>query len=227
MVPDTVAGSDGVVRCGWCTADADYMAYHDTEWGRPCHDDVRLFEKLCLEGFQAGLSWLTVLRKRPAFRELFAGFDPALVADFGDPDVLRLLTNDRIIRHRGKIEATIANARAVRAMHQDGQRLDDLVWSYAPASTSPPRTPPHTMAEIPATTAASSALSAALKKRGFRFIGPTTAYAFMQAMGLVNDHLAACDIGAALRLVDQPGSQAPDGQPPHDHSEENERADMA
>ena len=197
MSTDVVRGADGVARCGWSAADAEYRAYHDQEWGRPVTDDNRLFEKLCLEGFQAGLSWLTILRKRPAFREAFAGFDPVAVARFGDTDVERLVTDARIVRHRGKLEATIANARAVTAMRAQGERLSALVWSYAPDPRG--RRAPEAMAEIPASTPESAALSNALRARGFRFVGPTTVYAFMQAMGLVDDHLAGCDVGDALR----------------------------
>ena len=192
---DVFIDDDGVTRCGWCAASPEYVAYHDDEWGRVVHDDIRLFEKLCLEGFQAGLSWLTVLRKRPAFREVFDGFDPERVAAFCETDVQRLLGDARIIRHRGKIEATVANARAVTAMHERGEHLDHLVWSFAPSGAPGP--PPRTMADVPATTPESTALSRALKARGLRFVGPTTAYAFMQAMGLVNDHLAGCDLRAA------------------------------
>ncbi len=184
-------GPDGRVRCWWPGDDPDYLAYHDTEWGVPVHDPQRLFEKVCLEGFQAGLSWLTVLRKRPAFREVFAGFDPATVAAFDDDDVERLLADARIIRHRGKVEATIANARAVLAMRRDGESFTELVWSFAPDPV-PPR--PRRRADVPAVTPASSALSRALRRRGFRFVGPTTAYAFMQSMGLVDDHLAGCEV---------------------------------
>lgn len=186
---DLLTGPDGRARCGWCGDDPEYRAYHDVEWGRPVHDEIRLFEKICLEGFQAGLSWLTVLRKRPAFREVFAGFDPAAVAAFDEADIDRLLGDARIIRHRGKITATIANARAVVALHAEGAHLDALVWSHAPPA---PDAPPHHLADLPTQTLASQALSADLKRRGFRFVGPTTCYAFMQAMGLVNDHLAGC-----------------------------------
>lgn len=187
---DLVTGTDGRRRCGWCGTDPDYVAYHDDEWGRPVHDERRLFEKLCLEGFQAGLSWLTILRRREGFRAAFAGFEPAIVAGFGDDDVERLLVDARIIRHRGKIEAAIANARRLVAMQEDGESLDDLVWSYAP----PARPRPATMAEVPASTPESTALSAELRRRGWRFVGPTTAYAFMQSMGLVDDHLDGCEV---------------------------------
>jgi len=180
-----VAGPDGRLRCPWPGTRPDYLAYHDDEWGRPVHDEVRLFEKLCLEGFQAGLSWLTILRKRSAFRRAFAGFDPVAVAAFGEDDVARLLTDAAIVRSRRKIESTVANARALLAM--DGT-LDDLVWGLAP--TSGPA--PEVMADISATTPESVALATELRSRGFRMVGPTTAYALMQACGVVNDHLAAC-----------------------------------
>jgi DNA-3-methyladenine glycosylase I len=178
---------DGHARCGWCGDDADYVAYHDTEWGRAVHDEVRLFEKLCLEGFQAGLSWLTILRKRPAFRRAFDGFDPERIAAYGDAEVERLLRDALIVRHRGKIEATLANARAYLDLRED-RTLDDLVWSFAVE----PGPAPRSLDDVPASTPASTALSRELKRRGFRFVGPTTAYAFMQAMGLVDDHLAGC-----------------------------------
>jgi DNA-3-methyladenine glycosylase I len=181
-------GADGTVRCGWAGDDPLYLAYHDTEWGRPVHDEHRLFEKLCLEGFQAGLSWLTILRKRDAFREVFAGFDPEVVAGFGAADVERLLGDPRIVRHRGKIEATIANARAYADLVADVGSLDAHVWSYAPATHAPPRT----MADVAPTSPASVALSRDLKRRGFRFVGPTTVHAFLQAMGLIDDHLVGC-----------------------------------
>ncbi len=183
-----VRGEDGVLRCWWPGDDPEYRRYHDTEWGRPVHDDRRLFEKLCLEGFQAGLSWLTILRRRPAFREVFAGFDPERVAVFDAADVDRLLTDPRIIRHRGKVEATIHNARAYLDLVGSGGSLDELVWRYAPRTPPVPRT----RAEVRATSPEASALAAELKRRGFRFVGPTTAYAFSQAMGLVDDHLVGC-----------------------------------
>jgi DNA-3-methyladenine glycosylase I len=179
---------DGLDRCWWGGDDPAYVSYHDTEWGVAVHDDVRLFEKLCLEGFQAGLSWLTILRKRAAFREVFAGFDPATVARFGDDDVRRLLDEPRIVRHRGKIEATIGNARATLDLIDAEGSLDAFVWRYAPDDPPVPRS----MHDVPATTPESTALSKELKRRGFRFVGPTTAYAFMQSMGLVDDHLAGC-----------------------------------
>jgi DNA-3-methyladenine glycosylase I len=179
---------DGRLRCWWCGDTPDYVAYHDDEWGVPVRDEHRLFEKLCLEGFQSGLSWLTILRKRPAFRAAFAGFDPAQVAAFDGTDVARLLDDAGIVRHRGKIEATIASARAVLELHAAGTSLTELVWDAAP--TDPPA--PRTMADVPASTPGSAALSKELKRRGFRFVGPTTVYAFWQSMGIVDDHLVGC-----------------------------------
>ena len=187
MSPDLRTGSDGVARCGWVGDDPEYVRYHDEEWGVPLHGDRALFEKLSLEGFQAGLSWITILRKRPRFREVFARFDPAAVAGFGEADVERLMADAGIVRNRAKIEATISNARIVDAM-VDGE-LDALVWSFAPA---PRASRPRSFAEVPAVTAESTALSKALRKRGFRFVGPTTMYALMQSAGLVDDHLDGC-----------------------------------
>ena len=185
-----VTGADARPRCWWCGADPDYVAYHDTEWGRPVRDERRLFEKLCLEGFQAGLSWLLILRKRAAFREAFAGFDPARIATFEPADVTRLLADARIVRNRAKIEATIGNARALLDLQERGETLTGLVWSHAPQ----PRPRPSTASEVPATTPESRALSGALRARGFRFVGPTTVYALMQACGVVDDHLAGCHV---------------------------------
>ena len=181
---------DGLDRCWWCGEDADYLAYHDTEWGRPVRDEARLFEKLCLEGFQSGLSWLTILRKRTAFRAAFDGFDPHLVAAYGDGEVTRLLGDAGIVRSRAKIEATITNAGVLLRRWESGGTLAELVWAFAP----PPRPRPRSRTEVPAITPASRALAGALRAEGFRFIGPTTAYAFMQAMGLVDDHLEGCHV---------------------------------
>jgi len=187
-------GPDGHDRCSWCLGAPDYLAYHDEEWGRPVTDDVRLLEKLCLEGFQSGLSWLTILRKREAFRRAFAGFDPERVARFGARDVTRLLGDAGIVRHRGKIEATIANARAACQLSAAGESLAALVWRFEPAPAGRPRRlTGATLARL-SQTPESVALSKELKRRGFRFVGPTTAYAFMQAMGLVNDHLEGCHV---------------------------------
>ncbi|HEX7353266.1 MAG TPA: DNA-3-methyladenine glycosylase I [Mycobacteriales bacterium] len=180
-------GPDGRARCPWGLSTPEYVAYHDEEWGRPVHGDAALFERFTLEAFQSGLSWLTILRKRPAFRAAFAGFDPATVAAYGPADVDRLLADAGIVRNRAKIDAAIANAAAVVALGPGG--LDDLVWSYAGGGSD---RPPATTADVPASTAASTALAKALRARGFRFVGPTTAYAAMQACGLVNDHLASC-----------------------------------
>jgi DNA-3-methyladenine glycosylase I len=183
---ELLRGADGNLRCPWAGSQPDYLAYHDQEWGRPVHDGVRLFEKLCLEGFQAGLSWYTILRKREAFRRAFAGFEPARVAAFGEADVARLLDDAAIVRSRRKIESTIANARALLALGDT--TLEQLLWSYAPAA----RPAPQSRAEVPAATPESAALAADLKRRGFRMVGATTVYATMQACGLVDDHLAGC-----------------------------------
>jgi DNA-3-methyladenine glycosylase I len=192
MAPALVTLPDGVARCGWCAATPEYVAYHDEEWGRPVTDDVRLFEKLCLEGFQAGLSWLTILRKREAFRAAFQGFEPARVARFGPRDVTRLLADPGIVRHRGKIEAVIGNARAMTALLAAEGSLARLAWRHEPPPAArPARLTPQALLAL-TETPASKALSKALKGHGFRFVGPTTVYAFMQAMGLVNDHLEGC-----------------------------------
>jgi DNA-3-methyladenine glycosylase I len=187
-VSAALAGPDGVLRCPWALSTEDYVAYHDEEWGRPVHGDDALFERLCLEAFQSGLSWITILRRRPGFRAAFAGFDIAKVATFTEADAERLLADPGIIRNRLKIEATLANAR-VLADWSPGE-LDELIWSYAPDPAGRPA--PRTLADVPAVTDESTALSKALKKRGIRFVGPTTAYALMQACGLVDDHLVDC-----------------------------------
>ena len=174
-------------------SDPLYVVYHDEEWGRPVTDERRLLEKLCLEGFQSGLSWLTILRKRPAFREAFLEFDPDRVAGFGPRDIDRLLGNAAIVRHRGKIEAAIANARATVSL-RESTPLPALIWSHRPASAPAPRT----LADMPATVPESDALSRELKRQGFRFVGPTTVYAMMQACGLVNDHLSGCFVRAEV-----------------------------
>ncbi|GGX27513.1 DNA-3-methyladenine glycosylase I [Streptomyces chartreusis] len=183
-----VAGPDGALRCPWALSTPDYVTYHDEEWGRPVHGDDALFERLSLEAFQSGLSWITILRRREGFRAAFAGFEIAKVATFTDADKDRLLADAGIIRNRAKIEATMANARAL-AEWTPGD-LDDLIWSHAPDPAARPA--PKTLADVPAVTPESTALSKALKKRGLRFVGPTTAYALMQACGLVDDHLQAC-----------------------------------
>jgi DNA-3-methyladenine glycosylase I len=181
-------GVDGVRRCPWSVFEPEYQSYHDREWGRPVGSDDRIFEKLCLEGFQGGLSWLTILRKRDGFRRAFAGFDPSVVARFTDADVARLLADSAIVRHRGKILATISNARAAVRLGEQGISLAGLLWSFeAPAGR-----PPMTLATIPASTPESEAFSRELSRRGFRFVGPTTVYAVMQSLGVVNDHLDGC-----------------------------------
>jgi DNA-3-methyladenine glycosylase I len=186
-----VVGEDGVARCWWAGSAPEYRAYHDTEWGFPVADDVRLFEKLSLEGFQAGLSWLTILRKREAFRAAFAGFAFEKVAQFGDGDVQRLLADAGIVRHRGKIEAVINNARRAVELVADEGSLAHYIWGFEPAA----RAGGLDRAGLAAldATAESRALAKSLKRLGWRFVGPTTVYAFMQAMGLVNDHLDGCD----------------------------------
>jgi DNA-3-methyladenine glycosylase I len=188
-----VSGAAASVRAMRCFGDGDplYEHYHDTEWGVPERGEHELFERVCLEAFQSGLAWITILRKREAFRAAFAGFDPERVATFGEADVERLLGDAGIVRNRAKIDATIANARAVLALHDAGRTLSDLVWSHAPAErVRAPRAA--TFAEVPAATPESTALAKELKRAGFRFVGPTTAYAAMQACGLVDDHLAGC-----------------------------------
>jgi DNA-3-methyladenine glycosylase I len=182
----TFQGPDGIYRCRWCAAAPEFLDYHDTEWGFPVHDDQRLFEKLCLEGFQSGLSWRTILAKRENFREAFHAFDIAAVARFSAEDVERLLENKGIVRHRAKIEAVINNARrALDLIEQEGS-LAAFLWRFAP------RRPASNLPQNVSTTAESHALSKALKQRGWKFVGPTTVYAFMQAMGLVNDHAHDC-----------------------------------
>jgi DNA-3-methyladenine glycosylase I len=186
---DVVVGPDGVPRCWWCGDDPLYVDYHDREWGVPLRDERALFELLALEGFQAGLAWITILRKRAAFRAAFAGFEIAAVARFGADDVERLLGDAGIVRHRGKIEAVIGNARAVGAMAAAGTSLVQEVWSRAPLPRAEALA---TRAEIPAETPESVAVAKALRKQGLRFVGPTTVYAFMQSAGLVDDHLDGC-----------------------------------
>jgi DNA-3-methyladenine glycosylase I len=185
-------GPDGRLRCGWANSTADYIAYHDTEWGRAVHGESALYERITLEAFQSGLSWLTILRKREHFRAAFAGFDAELVAGFGEADAARLLGDPGIVRNRAKVAAAITNARAVLALREAGG-LDAFVWSFAPGPAPAPATP----ADVPATTPASVALAKGLKRHGFVFVGPTTAYAAMQACGVVNDHLADCHVRGA------------------------------
>ena len=195
---DLVVGDDGLARCGWAGGDPLYRSYHDDEWGRPLRDERKLFELLTLEAFQSGLSWLTILRKRDGFRAAFDGFDAERVAAYGDTDVERLLTDAAIVRNRAKVEATLANARAVVALHEAGETFTDLVWSHAPAPGEPERPPAGerfaSLSEVPSATAASKAMAKDLRSRGFRFVGPTVAYAYMQSAGLVDDHLTGCHV---------------------------------
>ncbi|MGK5445161.1 DNA-3-methyladenine glycosylase I [Micromonospora sp. URMC 105] len=197
---DLVTGPDGLTRCAWGSSTPDYAVYHDTEWGRPLRGDDALYERLTLEAFQSGLSWLTILRKRPAFRLAFDEFRIERVAGYGEADVTRLLADAGIVRNRAKIEAAIANARAALEL-PDG--LSALLWSYAP----PPRgARPESFAQVPALTPESTAMAKALKKSGFRFVGPTTAYALMQATGMVDDHLTGCHVVAAGAARDGMGA---------------------
>jgi DNA-3-methyladenine glycosylase I len=193
MTQGPLKGDDGIPRCPWALQPAEYTQYHDEEWGRPVGDDQRIYEKLCLEGFQSGLSWLTILRKRENFRRAFAGFDPDRVAAFGDADVARLLGDAGIVRHRAKITAARDNARALLHLRDEGRSLAALVWAYEPA---PPHGPPAD--SLPSATPESKALSAALRRAGFRFVGPTTVYAAMQSLGVVNDHLLGCQFRAGV-----------------------------
>ena len=186
-------GDDGVARCWWGAGDPLYRPYHDTEWGRPVTDDRRLFEKLSLEGFQAGLSWLTILRKREHFRQVFAGFDPATVAQFGVQEVERLLADPGIVRNRAKIEATINNARRYGELAAEFGSLAAYVWQYEPDPQARPPVLDHAALLQLGHSPESKAMSKDLRRRGWSFVGPTTVYAFMQAMGLVNDHLQGCD----------------------------------
>ena len=188
MAASVVPGSDGKKRCAWCVGNELYELYHDREWGRPQKDERAIFEKLCLEGFQAGLSWLTILKKRESFREAFRGFEPEVVAKFTGRDIQRLMKNDSIVRNRAKIESAINNAKMLKVMHEQGESLSKLVWSHAAVRKSPPRT----LSQLKAVTPESVALSKELKKRGFSFVGPTTLYAAMQSLGVVNDHVVGC-----------------------------------
>ena len=190
---------DGLSRCWWAGSDPLYLRYHDEEWGRPITDDSRLFEKICLEGFQAGLSWLTILRKRDAFRQSFVGFDIDRVARFGPRDVDRLLADSDIVRHRGKIESAINNARRAKALVDEYGSLAAYVWQWEPVPEARPRRV--IRAALVGTTPESTALSKDLRTRGWTFVGPTTMYAFMQAMGLVNDHVDECYVRASVQKL--------------------------
>jgi len=186
----TLMGNDGLARCAWASSAPEYIAYHDEEWGRPVSDERRVYEKLCLEGFQAGLAWITILRKREAFRKAFASFDPGVVAEFDDKDVERLLGDAGIVRHRGKIQAAITNARATIRLRSEGTSLPAMVWRYEPRS-------PGGNAAV-GSTPESKALSKELRAHGFAFVGPTTLYAAMQALGVVNDHAPGCYVRTAV-----------------------------
>jgi DNA-3-methyladenine glycosylase I len=196
MEPGVASGPDGLRRCWWCLGGAEYLAYHDDEWARPSRDDVHLFEMLTLESFQSGLSWLLILRKREGFRAAFDGWDVERIARYGEADVERLMDDAGIVRNRSKIEAAIANAGATRAQAAEGVTLSELLWRFAPE----PGPAPRSRAELPASSPESAAMAKELKRRGFRFVGPTVAYSLMQATGLVNDHLAGC----AFRDVGRP-----------------------
>jgi DNA-3-methyladenine glycosylase I len=192
-VDGTVVGTDGLARCSWAGQTTEYTAYHDGEWGRPVHGEVALFERITLEAFQSGLSWLTILRKREGFRRAFHGFEPDRVAAYGEDDVARLMADASIVRNNAKVRAAVTNARAVVRLRDDGG-LDELVWSFAPDQDRPR---PASTNDVPATTPESVALAKALKRKGFVFVGPTTAYAAMQACGLVDDHVASCHVRLA------------------------------
>ena len=186
--PDVVVGEDGHPRCRWGAADGLYRQYHDNEWGRPLRDEVALFELLCLEAFQSGLAWITILRKREGFRAAFDAFDPKAVAAYDETEVSRLMADASIIRNRSKIDAAIANARAVEALHARGTTLVEAVFAHAPPQASRPKT----FADIPSKTDESTALSKSLRDQGFKFVGPTVAYALMQSAGVVDDHVEGC-----------------------------------
>lgn len=196
-VDGLLRGEDGLLRCRWHGGDDLYREYHDTEWGRPTTDETALFEKLCLEGFQAGLSWLTILRKRDAFREVFHGFEIGLVAEMSASDIERLLQDARIVRHRGKITSTINNAKRAQEIQRDHGSLARFLWEYEPSVGERPRTVDGAWLAAHPVTPASARLSKALRKAGFSFVGPTTIYAFMQSMGFVNDHIEGCCVRSA------------------------------
>ena len=202
--PGLFQGDDELVRCAWCRGSAAYQHYHDHEWGFPVTDDQRLFEKLCLEGFQAGLSWLTILNKRESFRRGFTGFDAERVARFKERDITRLLADAGIVRHRGKIESTINNAKRVLELRQEFGSLAAYAWRYEPRSAARPRRMTLVALKTLGSTPASAAMSKDLKQRGWTFVGPTTVYAFMQAMGLVNDHLEGCHVRPLAAAAERP-----------------------
>jgi DNA-3-methyladenine glycosylase I len=194
---DLVIGEDNLPRCSWGASTPELQSYHDHEWGRPVGEDDRVFEKLCLEGFQSGLSWLTILRKRDGFRRAFASFDPTVIAGFGDADVDRLLADTEIVRNRAKIRATITNAQATVGLRERGISLAALLWQHEPGASRPPTS----MGGLAGSTPESTALSAELRNYGFRFVGPTTVYAAMQSLGVVNDHLVGCHFRAIVQAI--------------------------
>ncbi len=204
---DLRVGADGLARCAWGAGDPLYVTYHDDDWGRPLRDERALFELLTLEAFQSGLAWITILRKRPAFVAAFDGFDPERVAAYGPFEVARLMADAGIVRNGAKVEATIANARAVVGLHEAGTSLAEVLWAHAPAPGGPDRPPAGerftSFAQVPPSTPASKALSKDLRARGFRFVGPVVAYALMQSAGLVDDHLAGCHVEVGAERADQ------------------------
>jgi DNA-3-methyladenine glycosylase I len=206
---DVIVGDDGRARCFWCGSSPDYVRYHDEEWGFPVHDDHRLFEKICLEGFQSGLSWLTILRKRDAFRRAFAGFDPQKVARFSARDVARLLADPGIVRHRGKIESAIGNARRALALIEEFGSLAAFAWRFEPPPASRPKRITRAVIARLGPSKEAVAMSKDLRSRGFTFVGPTTLYAFMQAMGLVNDHVASCAFRDQAEWARRKGRRTP------------------
>jgi DNA-3-methyladenine glycosylase I len=194
MIPrDLITGDDGRTRCGWGAKDPLYVPYHDEEWGRPLRDERALFELLCLEAFQSGLAWITILRKRAGFRAAFGGFEPEVVAGYGEADVARLMADAGIVRNRAKVDAAVANARAVVGLHEAGTTLVDAVFAHAPPPAERPATGRYrSLSEVPSATPTSTALAKDLRRRGFRFVGPVVAYSLMQAAGVVDDHLEGC-----------------------------------
>jgi DNA-3-methyladenine glycosylase I len=218
-----IVGSDGIARCAWGAGpDPLYRAYHDAEWGRPSRDDRHLFEMLVLEGAQAGLSWSTILHKREGYRRAFAGFDPAVVASFGEDDVARLVADAGIVRNRLKVQSAVANAMAVLSLHEAGGSLAELLWGFVGGAPQDRRA--ETLGDLPAETGESRAMSRELKRRGFRFVGPTICYALMQAAGLVNDHVVGCAAGEEVRRDATPRD---DANPRHEATRRDDAATRA
>jgi DNA-3-methyladenine glycosylase I len=219
-----VIGDDGLARCWWCGDDPLYRGYHDQEWGMPLRDERALFELLSLEGFQSGLSWITILRKRVSFREAFDGFVPKVVAGYDDDDILRMLADPGIVRHRGKIVATVANARAVLQMQASGTSLTEIVWSHAPALHP---MPPASIDEVPSESPESVELARVLRRWGLRYVGPTTVYAFMQAAGIVDDHILGCWRGGIGHEKRRNGPRSPKPKPKPAKPPKRSKADAA